>query len=343
MAATRSIVRSTLIRTRRSDVVGGDGERRFDLLRQYGSFSMAYHTLQPGLKYFETAFGYLAYQRWWGLDLVLADPVCHADDRERLIDDFLLGRRKVVFCQVTRPIAECLVARGYKANELGVEYDLDLGCWQPSGRKKAHIREGDNRLRREGYRLVEMPAAEVDREQLRRLSENWRATKAVSKHETRFLSRSLVLDDEPDVRRFHLLDARSEVVGLFTFDPIYENGEVVGYLSNHKRHTSGLPRDFEFGVHRQVIERFAAEGRRRLSLGLCPMYRVTDEELPANRLTSRFFQWLYNRDSQRLFGFRGVAEHKRRYRGIESKVYFVSKARSNVVRLFALARLCRVL
>src|SRR5580692_4442836 len=63
-----------------------DLARRFELFCRYGNFTMAYATLQPGMKYFEAHGGYLAYDTCWGVTFVLGDPVAPAGNHAAIIE-----------------------------------------------------------------------------------------------------------------------------------------------------------------------------------------------------------------------------------------------------------------
>ena len=54
------------------------------LMRAHGSDPISYSTLQPGLSYFETSFGYVAFQRALGFELTLGPPVCAEGDRAEI-------------------------------------------------------------------------------------------------------------------------------------------------------------------------------------------------------------------------------------------------------------------
>ncbi|HEV8002040.1 MAG TPA: hypothetical protein VGP63_19285 [Planctomycetaceae bacterium] len=77
--------------------------RRYEMLRQSGNFTMAFATLQPGMKYFEAHGGYLAYDTYWGTNFVLGDPVAPLLRYSDLIDDFLKHHPRSCFCQISPP------------------------------------------------------------------------------------------------------------------------------------------------------------------------------------------------------------------------------------------------
>ncbi len=86
--------------------------KRFELFRRYGNFTMAYSTLQPELKYFESHGGYLAYDNYWGTTFVLADPVAPVENHAALIEAFLRQFPRTCFCQISKPVAAILARFG---------------------------------------------------------------------------------------------------------------------------------------------------------------------------------------------------------------------------------------
>ncbi|MCA9041548.1 MAG: DUF2156 domain-containing protein [Planctomycetaceae bacterium] len=319
-------------------------EDRREQLRRYGNFSLAYHTLQDGLHYYETDWGYIACEQKWGYTFVLADPVVHPDYLEEVLDDFLAEHKRVCFCQVSAPLARLLHQRGYYVNELGTEFQIDLASYQISGKKKRHIKEAVNRLQNLGMQVVERSIEDLDRTEVENISDIWRNGKVVKENETRFLSRGIVLEEEEDVRKFYLLDADNKIVAYIHFDPIYEHDEVIGYLSNIKRHREDAPRDFDFAMTWHAIQQFREEGKRILSLGMAPFYELEDKTsgFRPNRVTSFCLNKIYQYSKKSLLNFEGMAAHKRRYRSESFKVYYASKARFNLLRLLTLGKVCHL-
>ncbi|MEZ6046952.1 MAG: DUF2156 domain-containing protein [Planctomycetaceae bacterium] len=313
-------------------------------LQECGNFSLAYHTLQSGLSYHESDWGYIAYEKKWGYTFVLADPVVEPLGRAAALDDFLQAHKKVCFCQISSETARLLQQRGFYINELGTEFEIDLPSYQISGKNKRHIKEAVNRLRNLGMQVVERSVDELDRNEVEAISHSWRDGKVVKENETRFLSRGIVIEDEEDVRKFYLIDADERIVAYIYFDPIYEDGEVIGYLSNIKRHREDAPRDFDFAMTWHAIQQFREEGKRILSLGMAPFYEIDDQdpEFKPNRVTSYCLNKIYQHSKKSLLNFEGMAAHKRRYRGESFKVYYASQARFNLLRLLVLGKVCHL-
>jgi len=152
----------------------------------------------------------------------------------------------------------------------------------------------------------------------------------------------MTYDDEPDVRKFYLLNPTGEVVSFVVFDPICERGEIIGYSPAIKRRSPSAPTGAEEAVTKFAIERFRDERLAVLRLGLLPFYQVDDSEFRESLLLKKVFQWLYRTGDRWIYSFRGHADFKHRYRGILDKVYFGTYTRwRNALNLVALMRLCR--
>src|SRR5579872_4995465 len=103
-------------------------EARLRALRHYGNFALAYSaTFQPGLNYFGSAEGFLAYKQVGSTAFVLSNPITPFDCCEELIRNFLSQRSDVCFWQASRRVAETLEKLGFYVNEMGIETRIELG------------------------------------------------------------------------------------------------------------------------------------------------------------------------------------------------------------------------
>ena len=64
---------------------GRYGPRIERFLKDYGSFTLAFSTVQPGLQHYVTKWGYLAYQRRGGITIAMGDPVADPARHEELV------------------------------------------------------------------------------------------------------------------------------------------------------------------------------------------------------------------------------------------------------------------
>jgi lysylphosphatidylglycerol synthetase-like protein (DUF2156 family) len=302
---------------------------------------MAYATLQRGMKYFEAHGGYLAYDTCWGVTFVLGDPVAPAENHAVIIEEFVHRYPRACFCQISQQTGAILARLGWFVNEFGADMELDLPTYDFKGQKKSKLRQAAHKVQREGYTIEERSVADGDRAELEALCSSWLATKTV-KSEARFLVRPLAFGDEPEVRKFYLRDPEGWIVSFVTFDPICEDGEVVGYSPAIKRRSPDATTGAEEAITKYAIEQFRDEGMKTLRLGLLPLYEVQDSPFREAWRLKKLFQWAYKYGDRWIYSFRGLADFKHRYRGTLSKVYFATHTRWNALNLIALLRLCRL-
>src|SRR3954471_6519264 len=102
-------------------------------LSRHGREALAYSTLQEGLEYFIDDTGYIAFTTVRHPVLarktrrmVLSDPVCAADDYEKLIKAFLADHPYVAFVVISEACAAVLRRLGFKVNTIGYEPELPI-------------------------------------------------------------------------------------------------------------------------------------------------------------------------------------------------------------------------
>lgn len=316
--------------------------KRFEQFGQYGNFTMAYATLQPGMRYFEAHDGYIAYDRAWGTNFVLGDPVAPAENHAALLRAFVTAFPRTCFCQVSGSTGAILDRMKWSVNEMGTDMELDLPTYDFNGPKKSKFRQAAHKIEREGYAIEERVAELHDLAELEALCQSWLPAMTI-KREARFLARPLRFGDEPGVRKFYLYAPDGAIVAFVAFDPICEGGEVIGYSPAIKRRSPRAPTGAEEAITKFAVERFQVEGFKTLRLGLIPLYEVHDSEFRDAWFLKRIFQLTYRYGDRWVFHFRGHADFKHRYRGRLSKVYFATRMNWNAWNLLACLRLCRVI
>ena len=324
-------------------------DTRVALLRRYGSFSQAYSAaFQPGLSYFGDERGFIAYKTVWRTALVLVDPVTSLDNMGDLLARFLSEHPDAMFCQISRPVAEVLASRGgFFINDLGTETRLDLPNYDFSGAKKENFRKAFNRAAKAGYVIKEGLLSSVRIEDVQAVSQAWKRTRPLSSRESTFLIRPLELRDEPDVRTFFLFDRDGSMLAFAVFDPVYRDGAVIGYMSQHGRHRPDADSAVQLAVTRYAIELFKAEGKKWLFLGLSPFHGIEDKDFAPHKnwLTRRAFRTLYTSTlfNRYFYAVQGLAENKRRFRGTSELTYYAFNRLPSITRVIRLARACRIL
>ena len=116
---------------------------RVRALRKFGNFALAYSaTFQPGLDYFGSEDGFLAYKQVGSTAFVLSNPLAPIGRCEDLIRRFVSERSDVCFWQTSRPVAEILEKIGFCVNEMGTETRLELGGYGFRRAKEAELPHG---------------------------------------------------------------------------------------------------------------------------------------------------------------------------------------------------------
>lgn len=316
---------------------------RINKLQQFGSGSLAYSSLQKGMQYYmHPELGYVTYVPLNDSPhsvCVLADPICSKENLRALIHEFLKVRNDPVFLHVTHATGEILNELGYSVNELGVETIIDLQTFNLVGNKKQQLRNARNGAKKDNLSAMEITSVDDDMlKAFKKISDAWMKEKVVNDNEMQFIVRPVVFVDEIDVRKFVAIKD-NEIVGFVIFDPMYEDGKVIGYIANHLR--SGIDRTYSIVdfIIIEAMEVFKREGKRDLSLGLSPLAKVDDtQEFKHSKLLSAHFRYAFEKANY-LYNFKNLARHKLKYRpeldgAREEKVYCAMKTRFFLVRLY---------
>ena len=318
---------------------------RLDLLKQHGSFPIAYSVaFQPGLRHFGDEKGFMAHKMVGRTAFVLADPVAEPDRHEALIDSFLASHSDVVFCQASFRTAEILSKRSFFVNDFGCESIVDLKRFSFRGPELRSYRTASNRLTARGYQVREMPAGDFSPADLRAISQAWKSTRVARNRDLRFLVRPVVLADEPEVRKFFLLNSDGVPEGFAVFDPVYEMGQVTGYLSATRRWLPTSDSLAAYFMVRTAIETFQAEGVAHLHLGLSPFHKIEDRTFTKNWLVRRGFRWMYTNSliNRFVYPFQNLTRHKASYGGEDRQTYYAFNTLPSLPRLLKLIWACRL-
>jgi len=308
-------------------------DRRLAFLKKYGGNSLAYSSLQAGLDYYmQPGCGYIAYSligKGNTVPVCLADPICSIDRSQELIANFLERYDYPIFFHISKDVAEILSAMGFCVNEMGTETIIDLQRFTLTGAKKEFLRKQINRGRKEGLVIKEQSCSEVGEDVLKAISQQWLRGKVVHSHELSFIVRPAVYADEMDVRKF-IAYKDNRAVGFDIFDPIYKDGQIIGYGANHLRAASISNYSVRDCIMLEAMRVFKEEGKEILVPGFSPLHKVNDSgEFRYSRLLKRLFQFAYEHANY-VYAFKALAFHKSRYRpGLEGcqemKVYCAYK------------------
>ncbi len=307
------------------------------MVRAHGSDPISFSTLQPGLSYFDTSFGYIAYVRALGFELTLGPPVCAPGDRESLIRQFLRHSRRPLFFYVDADVAaqvQGLGGRRFHRAGMGTDKFLSL---QPAATHSAKVCGALKKAARAGLEVEALPHAPAppERTRLEEITRRYLQRSSVPV-EMRFLNRPLSLGDGS---RTYLLKQRGRTFGYAVLDPYYAGGAVRGYLVNLIRFEPTRLWGVYYSAVASLMSSLAAEGVAELSLGFSPLTGVQTEG--ASRWLGPQLVWL----ERRLGGIdylRRLRELKEAFEGACVQRHFVSPSPFALPVLLALLKACGV-
>ena len=298
------------------------------LMKRFGSQGSSYFNFQSDVRHLGSPeLGFISFFEQKLLrskyNIVFTNPVCARQNLRPLLDLYLESSKcKTMFFGIDHFTAETLVEMGYTTNHIGPEYWLPVQEFKVEGKQKKHLRWAKN-LGARGFSVREQAWSEVDEDEVRKISEQWRQKKATKHQELRLLTRPPEFRDEWRVRKFYCYkDER--LVGYVFFDPHFENGETVGYCANILRGNPQIrPNGFLDYTILEAMKVFKSEGVKYLSLGISPLHdlRKTPHEIRAIRTIANLF---YNYGKS-VYAFQSLAFHKNRYRPEQSDMYVAVK------------------
>ena len=303
-------------------------------LRKHGREALSYATLQAGMEYFIDDCGYIAYTTVrhpvfarQPKRIAFSDPVCAPEDYERIIRNFLSVNPRAVFGCISEPCADVLRRLGFKVNCLGYEVELPIQTYNTKGNWKELdlIKRARNEAKREGIVIREENIENVNREQLNAVSARWIGTKKVNDREIWIYARRPVFEYENDVRKFVAYDREGCVAGFAFYDPIYRDGQVIGYSANILRSDEQRFGRLPTAMHMEAMEKFKPDGQEALNLNLSPFVKLEGGKFNDDLGCKLFFK-LTARYGNEIYNFQGLAFHKSKYRGTEKSLYFASNS-----------------
>jgi lysylphosphatidylglycerol synthetase-like protein (DUF2156 family) len=309
---------------------------REELVRRFGAGDLiACSTLQRGLCYFDTSFGFWAYRRVWGMDVTLGGPICARKDRAALVERFLSTARRPVLCYVRDELLCDLDGAGLHAAGIGIDHHADLGALL--ARPAAPVRGAVKKARRAGLELCPLDLASMGAPLRRRLDE---ITERYLAHaqctvEMSFLNRPMSYEADGLRRVFLLAKHDREHDGVFGYavlNPVFDDGRLTSYLLDILRfEPTRLWGVWLATVHR-LAELLVAESKG-LALGFCPLHRVHRPK-GASRALSAQMEWMARLLSSAQY-LRQLRELKGLIPGTEEPRSVATFSRSALVNLFA--------
>ena len=211
-------------------------------------------------------------------------------------------------------------------NKLGIETHLYLDSIDSAYRGKSYqdVRKNRNIAQRVGLVVREGKLDQHNLKTITNISEKWLKNKK-NRSELSILIREISLAKEPDVRYF-FAELDGEILGYIFFNPIYKDSKIIGYYTNTERYDlpdNLLPGRFNIMTYitYEAIEKFKEENIQFISLGLSPLYDVSNSHYQDNPELTDLFNQMFAENE--LYAFKGIAFHKMKHPSRkECPVYF---------------------
>src|SRR6266849_9177094 len=300
-------------------------------LRRHGREALSYASLQAGMEYFnDDTAGYIAYTSVYHpvfarhtKRIALSDPVCAPEDYPTLVRGFLAQNAHAAFGVISETCAEALRAMGFKVNCIGYEPEIPIQTYNTKGNWKELdlIKRARNEVKREGIIIREEAIETVNKDQLAAVTTKWIGTKTVNDREIWIYARRPVFEPEEDVRKFVAFDKEGQVAGFVFYDPMYRDGQVVGYSANISRCDEQRFGRLATAINMEAVEKFKTEGKESLNLLLAPFVKLDDGRFNDDFATKLFFQ-ASERFGNNIYNFKGLAFHKSKYRCPQKSLYY---------------------
>lgn len=295
--------------------------------------------------------GLVPYREAGGWTFVLCGPFAPAGERAALLDafrDFARTRgKRVCALQVRRDDVPLWRAAGFRLNQLGTSFSLDLSTFTLRGTAFMQLRNKVQRARRAGVEVVEA-GVEVERgpalwAELEGVTARWLGTKGRAAQLMSFLVGELGRPGD-DWRRVFVARQAGRVVGFVTYVPA--PGARPGLYHDLSRRTPDAPPGVMELLNVTAIERVRGEGAAWLHFGLTPLVGLEREsELGGggSAFASWFLRWLAAH-GEGVYPAQGQAAYKRKWGAlVEEPELFAYEGRYRLSSAYALLKVTQCL
>lgn len=310
---------------------GFDNES-YNLIKKFGSYPGSFLHIQPKTEVFQIkGLGVLSFyksqQRFFkNRTIVFARPICSSENLHSLLEHFLKEHPEAIFIGIDLETAQTLQHFGYFFNQMGVEFNTDLTCFDINthGAQYKKLRRY-SKYADKGFSVVEKSFSQINFSEIEAIESSWKSGKKQDS-ELFLLTRPPTFADEPDVRNFFCYRG-SQLVGYVIFDPIFKEGHVIGYTANILRSRLDItPTSFLDFTLVEAMHQFKRENLKIFSLGLSPLHglsRYQNDSVLLRTLLKATYQW-----GNFLYSFKNVASHKSMYSGTQIPLFVASQNRN---------------
>ncbi|MBI3725076.1 DUF2156 domain-containing protein [bacterium] len=267
-------------------------------LERFSDHPSAFLALNKETKHFTSSEreGLIAYRPCGGWFFQIGGVFAPASEKRALLEEFRAfarkERKRICTIQLRAEDVPLYREAGFRANQLGRSFTVDLRRFETRGTKFMQLRNKVKRAKRDGVSVVELgrdrPKTPEIVSQLEALTQEWLRSKGRWKKLLDFMIGEL--GGEHDALRRTFVALKDErVVGFITYVPVW--GRLEGVMHDLCRRAPDAPPGVMELVNVTAIERLKKEGVSHLNFGLTPFLGCgseTDSFENRSRLVSWF-------------------------------------------------------
>jgi lysylphosphatidylglycerol synthetase-like protein (DUF2156 family)/pimeloyl-ACP methyl ester carboxylesterase len=307
------VLRPVIVRRRAHTPADFENVKR--LVETYSDDPMAVFALLPDKHYYfeEGIDGVVAYALWWNVAVVLADPICRPDCREKLVHGFIRHCRScdwkpVFYCShySNREIYECI---GFQLIRIAEEARRQLADFKLDGARFQNLRTARNKARKNGLVFSWyggegfQPDAQLEH-QLLELSREWLARKCGGELGFDLSSFDLQAIRQKGVAVVRLPDGRLEAFATW-HAYAHGRGRCVDLMRSHAQ-----ARDVMDFLILEAIQSFRDQGVEEICFGGAPLANTSDPS--EHSMYDRSIRFVFE-NLERFYGYKRLFFFKQKY------------------------------
>lgn len=238
--------------------------------------------LNSGVEYFRAPGidGFIAFRRAGRHIVQICGPIAPVAEHDALVAAFLsraaASRYRVMAVQLQRNEAETYQRHGFRVDQIGASYAVDLERFTLRGKQFVSLRNKISRAGRAGISTQIIPDSDLTdrlRAEIRSVDDAWLHGKGAHTHEIAVLVGELG-GKAGGSRRVVLARIDGRLIGYLTFSPVA--GSRPGWLHDLSRKVPDAPPGTMELMVSAAVDQFRCNGDRWLHFGFTPFTGLSD-------------------------------------------------------------------
>lgn len=298
-----------------------DFDEAKNLLHSYGTSSMDFFKIskEKHLYFSEDVEGFVSYRNANQYTVVLQEPVCHAEDKEKIISEFECfcskNGMKTVYYRIDEQSLYFFHPFQKKKIFIGQEAIMTVENFKTEGQEKKSLRNGLSALTKKGYTtaIIYAPHDDAILSQIQNISEEW--LKKFNKEEMVF---SQGMFNRSELQNQDLVILKNEQESIVAFLNIIPDFAAEECTYDLMRKTADAPNGSMDALIVKLVEYAKIKKLKYINLGLTPLGGMKQPDNTAEEL----LKFVYNRvDSFKHY--QSLRDFKEKYADLWENKYLV--------------------